>query len=55
VVPELQRRGVFRKEYEGTTLREYYFGSGRRRIADDHPAAAFRISAGTNSRRASGP
>ena len=22
VVPELQRRGIFRKEYEGTTLRE---------------------------------
>jgi len=21
VVPELQRRGIFRKEYEGTTLR----------------------------------
>ena len=23
VVPELQRRGLFRKEYEGTTLREH--------------------------------
>jgi hypothetical protein len=23
VVPELQRRGVFRTEYEGTTLREH--------------------------------
>jgi alkanesulfonate monooxygenase SsuD/methylene tetrahydromethanopterin reductase-like flavin-dependent oxidoreductase (luciferase family) len=23
VVPELQRRGVFRREYEGTTLREH--------------------------------
>ena len=22
VVPELQRRGIFRKDYEGTTLRE---------------------------------
>jgi len=22
VVPELQRRGLFRREYEGTTLRE---------------------------------
>ena len=22
VVPELQRRGIFRREYEGTTLRE---------------------------------
>ncbi|GLZ02701.1 monooxygenase [Actinomadura sp. NBRC 104412] len=24
VVPELQRRGLFRKEYEGTTLRDHY-------------------------------
>ncbi len=23
VVPELQRRGVFRRDYEGTTLREH--------------------------------
>jgi hypothetical protein len=23
VVPELQRRGIFRKEYAGTTLREH--------------------------------
>jgi len=23
VVPELQRRGVFRREYTGTTLREH--------------------------------
>jgi alkanesulfonate monooxygenase len=23
VVPELQRRGLFRREYEGTTLREH--------------------------------
>lgn len=23
LVPELQRRGLFRKEYEGTTLREH--------------------------------
>jgi hypothetical protein len=22
VIPELQRRGIFRREYEGTTLRE---------------------------------
>jgi FMN-dependent oxidoreductase (nitrilotriacetate monooxygenase family) len=44
VVPELQRRGVFRKEYEGSTLREYYFGPGSRRIAADHPAAAFRFA-----------
>jgi hypothetical protein len=28
VVPILQQRGVFRKEYTGTTLREHY-GLGR--------------------------
>jgi hypothetical protein len=26
VVPELQRRGIFRKEYAGTTLRENLLG-----------------------------
>jgi len=24
VVPELQRRGIFRKDYEGTTLRDHF-------------------------------
>jgi hypothetical protein len=24
VVPELQRRGIFRKEYEGTILRDHF-------------------------------
>jgi len=23
VIPELQRRGIFRRDYEGTTLREH--------------------------------
>jgi long-chain alkane monooxygenase len=33
LIPELQRRGLFRKEYNSAeqTLRERYFGSGRRR------------------------
>jgi len=35
VVPELQRRGLFRTEYEGTTLREH-LGLNR----PVHPAAA---------------
>jgi FMN-dependent oxidoreductase (nitrilotriacetate monooxygenase family) len=42
VVPELQRRGRYRTAYEGSTLRENIFGAGHRRIADSHPAAAFR-------------
>jgi alkanesulfonate monooxygenase SsuD/methylene tetrahydromethanopterin reductase-like flavin-dependent oxidoreductase (luciferase family) len=25
LIPELQRRGVFRKEYQGATLRDYLF------------------------------
>lgn len=37
VVPELQRRGLFRTEYSGSTLREHYFGSGHSRLAADHP------------------
>jgi long-chain alkane monooxygenase len=41
VVPELQRRGLLRKEYEASTLREHYFGKGRQRLADDHPGAAY--------------
>jgi FMN-dependent oxidoreductase (nitrilotriacetate monooxygenase family) len=42
VVPELQRRGRYRTEYEGSTLRESVFGAGRTRIADSHPAARHR-------------
>ncbi len=29
VVPELQRRGIFRKEYAGTTLRENLLGKDK--------------------------
>ncbi|UFS58619.1 NtaA/DmoA family FMN-dependent monooxygenase [Subtercola endophyticus] len=42
VVPELQRRGRYRTEYEGTTLRENIFGAGHTRIAESHPAAAYK-------------
>jgi hypothetical protein len=34
VVPELQRRGLFRTEYTGSTLREHY---GLERPADHFP------------------
>lgn len=40
VVPELQRRGVMRTSYDGTTLRENVFGAGHKRLADDHPGTA---------------
>ena len=39
VMPELQRRGRYRTEYEATTLRGNIFG--RSRVAESHPAARF--------------
>lgn len=42
VVPELQRRGLYRTSYAESTFRERLFGAGRARIADEHPAARFR-------------
>ncbi|WP_239614828.1 LLM class flavin-dependent oxidoreductase [Cohnella mopanensis] len=42
VVPELQRRGLFREEYEEGTLRERLFGLGAQRLPDDHPGARYR-------------
>ncbi|WP_156290573.1 LLM class flavin-dependent oxidoreductase [Oceanobacillus salinisoli] len=38
VIPILQERGSFRKEYEGTTLRENLFGKGHKFLPDYHPA-----------------
>ncbi len=46
VVPELRRRGRFRLSYsDGETLRERFFGTGRSRLPDDHPAASYRAAA----------
>ena len=42
VVPELQKRGRYRTEYEGNTLRENIFGKGHTKVADSHPAAKYR-------------
>ncbi|WP_330445756.1 LLM class flavin-dependent oxidoreductase [Kocuria rhizophila] len=42
VVPELQARGRYRTEYEGSTLRESLYGAGQDRVMDTHPAAAYR-------------
>ena len=44
VVPELQRRGVYKTDYEEGTLREKLFGRGRRWLPDNHPGAAYRIA-----------
>ncbi|GAA0486206.1 LLM class flavin-dependent oxidoreductase [Salinibacillus aidingensis] len=38
VVPELQRRGIYRTEYEGNTLRENMFGKGYAHLPEHHPA-----------------
>lgn len=45
VVPELQRRGVYRTGYEPGTLREKLFGRGSR-LPATHPGARFRAFAG---------
>lgn len=42
VVPELQRRGVYRTKYEESTLRERLFGAGNRRLFPEHPGARYR-------------
>lgn len=43
VVPVLQERGIFRKEYEASTLRENLFGKGKVRLPDNHPARKIKI------------
>lgn len=42
VVPVLQRRGIFKEEYEEGTFRERLFGKGASRLPDHHPGAEFR-------------
>jgi long-chain alkane monooxygenase len=41
LVPELQRRGAFKRDYAPGTLREKLFG-GSARLGQDHPAAGYR-------------
>jgi alkanesulfonate monooxygenase len=43
VVPELQRRGLYKTEYAAGTLREKLYGPGRARLPETHPAARVRI------------
>jgi FMN-dependent oxidoreductase (nitrilotriacetate monooxygenase family) len=42
IVPELQRRGIYKHDYRGGTLREKLFGAGHARLAPPHPAASYR-------------
>lgn len=44
VVPELQKRGIYRMEYESGTLREKLYGRGNGRLRADHPGAKYRNS-----------
>ncbi len=45
VVPELQGRGLYKRDYEPGTLREKLFGPERSRLPEDHPAARYRRTA----------
>jgi FMN-dependent oxidoreductase (nitrilotriacetate monooxygenase family) len=49
IVPELQRRGVYKREYRPGTLREKLYGPGRARLPENHPAAAYRYNAKTGT------
>jgi FMN-dependent oxidoreductase (nitrilotriacetate monooxygenase family) len=42
VVPELQRRGLYRTAYEDGTLREMLFGAGTARLPSTHHGASYR-------------
>jgi alkanesulfonate monooxygenase SsuD/methylene tetrahydromethanopterin reductase-like flavin-dependent oxidoreductase (luciferase family) len=46
VVPELQRRGLLRTRYEGSTLRENLYGAGQPRLPGGHPGASYRRRSG---------
>jgi len=51
VVPILQERGVYKRDYADGTLREKLFGSGRSRLAKSHPAASYRALGQARSSR----
>ncbi len=51
VVPELQRRGVYKLDYRAGTLREKLYGPGCARLPDTHPAAGYRVGAAPIARR----
>lgn len=53
LVPELQKRGVYKKDYAKGTLREKLFGQGPR-LQAPHPAVNFRDLSGRDTRIAAG-
>ena len=54
LVPELQKRGVYKKDYAPGTLREKLFGEGPR-LAHGHPGAGYRNLGELNRSRATEP
>lgn len=46
VVPILQARGLYKRDYAPGTLREKLYGPGRARLPADHPAARYRVGGG---------
>lgn len=42
VVPELQKRGIYKTEYAPGTYREKLFGQGKRHLQEGHPGARYR-------------
>jgi alkanesulfonate monooxygenase len=46
LVPELTRRGRYKRSYKQGTLREKLFGEGRARLSAPHPAAGYRPRTG---------
>jgi FMN-dependent oxidoreductase (nitrilotriacetate monooxygenase family) len=42
VVPELQRRGIYKHDYAAGTLREKLYGKGHSCLPNNHPAARYR-------------
>lgn len=51
LVPELQKRGVYKKEYAQGTLREKLFGEGPR-LPVSHPGRRYRTLANVQKDRA---
>ncbi len=42
VIPELQRRGIFKTEYEEGTYREKIFGKGQAKLPENHVGSSYR-------------
>jgi alkanesulfonate monooxygenase len=54
LVPELQRRGAYKRRYATGTFREKLYGDGQRLLSADHPAAAVRVAPQPEIRAAQG-